>query len=91
MLGILEGMSNSPHEGDQAVILAGPFSGKVGTLVRIGSESVTVMCNVFDRDIPVVISPDDVSRPPFPEAGGDSEPRSPLPSGGPAGTSAGRD
>jgi transcription antitermination factor NusG len=48
MLGILVVMSTSLHEGDQGLILDGPFAGKVGTITRIDSESATVVCEVFD-------------------------------------------
>lgn len=85
--GILVRMSTALHEGDQALILDGPFTGRVGTLVRLSSDSVTVVCNVFDRDTPVVLGPDSVALPPSPGSGGEREPRTPLPSAGPAGAS----
>jgi KOW motif len=82
-------MPTSLHEGDQALILDGPFAGKVGTITHIDSESATVVCDVFDRDTPVNVGLDDVALPPPPGAsGGDREPRFPLPSAGSTGATA---
>lgn len=60
-LEILVAMPTSLHEGDQALILEGPFAGKVGTITRIDSESATVVCDVFDRDTPVHVGLNDVA------------------------------
>lgn len=88
MPGILVGVSTSLHEGDQALILDGPFAGKAGTITRIDSESATVVCDVFDRDTPVNVGLDDVASPPSPGTSDDREPRLPLPSAGSAGATA---
>jgi hypothetical protein len=79
------------HEGDQALILDGPFAGKVGTITRIDSKSATVVCDVFDRDTPVVVGLGDVASPPSPGTSGDREPRSPPPSAGSSGATANLD
>jgi KOW motif len=81
-------MQTSLHEGDQALILDGPFAGKVGTITSIDSESVTVVCDVFDRDTPVNVGLDDVALPPSPGTSGDREPLFPQPSAGSAGATA---
>jgi hypothetical protein len=84
-------MPTSLHEGDQALILDGPFAGKMGTITRIDSESATVVCDVcdvFDRDTRVTVGLGDVASPPSPGTSGDREPRSPLPSAGSAGAMA---
>jgi hypothetical protein len=78
-------------EGDQALILDGPFAGMVGTITRIDSEAATVVCDVFDRDAPVRVGLGDVAPPPSPGTSGDREPRSPLPSGGSSGAVADQD
>ena len=62
-LGILAAMPTSLHEGDQALIIDGPFAGKVGTITRIDSDSATVICDVFDRDTPVEVDLSDLERP----------------------------
>jgi hypothetical protein len=87
-VGILVVVPTSLHEGDQALILDGPFAGKMGMITRIDSESVIVVCDVFDRDTPVNVGLDDVAPPPSPGTSGDREPRSPLPSAGSAGVEA---
>jgi hypothetical protein len=79
------------HEGDQALILDGPFAGKLGIITRIDSESATVVCDVFDRDTPVNVGIGDVASPPSPGTSGDGEPRSPLPSAGSSGAAANLD
>jgi hypothetical protein len=84
-LGILVAMPTSLHEGDQALILLGPFAGKVGTITRIDSESATVVCDVFDRDTPVDVDLGDVEPPSPTGTSGDSEPRRPVPPTGSAG------
>jgi transcription antitermination factor NusG len=58
------------HEGDHAIILNGPFAGKVGTIVSIDPESATVLCNAFDRDTPVTVAVGDVAAPPSPGSSG---------------------
>jgi hypothetical protein len=78
-------MPTSLHEGDQALVLDGPFAGKVGTITSIDSESATVVCDVFDRDTPIHVGLDDVASPPSPGTSGDREPFSPLPSAGSGG------
>jgi hypothetical protein len=70
------------REGDQVLILAGPFAGKVGAITRIDSDSATVVCDVFDRDTPVSVGLGEVTPPPSLGTSGDSEPRSPLPFAG---------
>ena len=87
-LDILVGRPTSHHEGDKALILDGPFAGKVGTITRVDLESATVVCDVFDRDTPVNVGLGDVVSPPSPGTSGDREPRSQLPSAGPAGAMA---
>jgi hypothetical protein len=77
-------MPTSLHEGDQALILVGPFAGKVGTITRIDSESATVVCDVFDRDTRVDVDLGDVEPSPT-GTSGDSEPRRPVPPTGSAG------
>jgi hypothetical protein len=77
-------MPTSLHEGDQALILGGPFAGKVGTITRIDSESATVVCDVFDRDTPVDVDLSDVEPPPPTGTSGDREPRRAVPSTGSA-------
>jgi KOW motif len=89
-LGILVAMPTSLHEGDQALILGGPFAGKVGTITRLDSESATVVCDVFDRDTPVNVGLDDVTSP-SPGTSGDREPHFPLPSAGSPGAVADQD
>lgn len=84
-------MAIALHEGDKALILAGPFAGKVGTITRIDSDSATVVCDVFDRDTPVSIGLGDVAPPPSPGTSGDREPRSPLPFAGSPGAVADQD
>jgi len=78
-------MPTSLHEGDQALIIGGPFAGKAGTITRIDSESATVVCNVFDRDTPIDIDLSDVEPPPPSGTSGDRVPRRPAPSTGSAG------
>ena len=73
------------HEGDQALILDGPFAGKVGTITRIDSDSATVMREVFDRDTPLNVGLVDVASPPSAGTSGDREPRLPMPFTGSAG------
>jgi hypothetical protein len=43
-------MSIPFQKGEMALICRGPFAGKRGTITRIDAGSVTVMCDVFDRD-----------------------------------------
>jgi hypothetical protein len=86
--GILVPMPTALREGDQALILDGPFAGKVGTITRIDSDSATVLCDVFDRDTPINVDLDDVATPPSPGTSGDREPRSPPPSAGSTGGTA---
>jgi hypothetical protein len=53
-------MPTSLHEGNQAIITGGPFTGKVGTVTRIDSDSATVVVDVFDRETPVDVDLGDV-------------------------------
>ena len=62
-LGILAAMPTSFQEGDQALIIGGPFAGKVGTITRIDMDSATVICDVFDRDTPVEVDRSDLEQP----------------------------
>lgn len=62
-LGILAAMPTSFYEGDQALIIGGPFAGKVGTITRIDSDSATVICDVFDRDAPAEVELSDLEQP----------------------------
>jgi transcription antitermination factor NusG len=56
-------MQTSLHEGDHALIINGPFAGKLGTITRIDSDSATVVCDVFDRDTPVEVDLSDLEQP----------------------------
>lgn len=56
-------MPTSLHEGDHSLITNGPFAGKVGTITRIGSDSATVVCDVFGRDTPVEVDLSDLEHP----------------------------
>jgi hypothetical protein len=78
--GIVVAVPSSLHIGDHALILGGPFAGKVGTITRLDSESATVVCDVFDRDTPVEVDRNDIEPPPPPGTSGDPEPRRPTPS-----------
>jgi transcription antitermination factor NusG len=60
---ILAAMPTSLHEGDHALIINGPFAGKLGTITRIDSDSATVVCDVFDRDTPVEVDLSDLEQP----------------------------
>jgi transcription antitermination factor NusG len=60
---ILADMQTSLHEGDHALIINGPFAGKLGTITRIGSDSATVVCDLFDRDTPVEVDLSDLEQP----------------------------
>ena len=60
---ILAAMPTSLHEGDDALIINGPFAGKLGTITRIASDSATVVCDVFDRDTPVEVDLSDLQQP----------------------------
>jgi transcription antitermination factor NusG len=60
---ILAAMPTSLHEGDDALIINGPFAGKLGTITRIDSDSATVVCDVFDRDTPVEVDLSDLQQP----------------------------
>lgn len=62
-LGILAAMPTSLQEGDQALIIGGPFAGKVGTIARLDLDSATVICDVFDRDTPVEVFRSDLEQP----------------------------
>ena len=62
-MGILAAMPTSFQEGDRAVIIGGPFAGKVGTITRIDSVSATIICDVFDRDTPVNVDLGDLEQP----------------------------
>ena len=81
-------MPTSLSEGDQALILDGPFAGKVSTITLIDAESATVACDVFDRHKPVNVRLDDVASPPSAGTSGDREPRLPPPPRGSAGATA---
>jgi transcription antitermination factor NusG len=56
-------MTTSFREGDQVLIIGGPFVGKVGSITRIDSDSATVICNVFDRNTPVEADLKDLEQP----------------------------
>ena len=56
-------MPTSLHEGGHALIINGPFAGKLGTITRIDSDSATVVCDVFDRDTPVEVDLSDLQQP----------------------------
>ena len=56
-------MPTSLQEGDQVLIIGGPFAGKVGTITRIDLDSATVICDVFDRDTPVELVRSDLDQP----------------------------
>jgi hypothetical protein len=78
-------MPTSLHEGDQALILGGPFAGKVGTITRIDSESATVICDVFDRDTPIDVDLSQIEPPPSTGTSGDREPSPAVPPTGSVG------
>ena len=78
-------MPTSLHEGAQALITGGPFTGRVGTITRIDSDSLTVVVDVFERDTPVNVDFGDVKPPPSTGTAGDPEPRLPMPFIGSAG------
>jgi len=59
-------MSIPFQKGEMALICRGPFAGKRGTITRIDAGSVTVMCDVFDRDTAVEVALSDVGPPPAP-------------------------
>jgi hypothetical protein len=78
-------MSIPFQKGEMALICRGPFAGKRGTITRIDAGSVTVMCDVFDRDTAVEVALGDVGPPPAPRTSGHWEQRPPVPPTGSAG------
>jgi transcription antitermination factor NusG len=57
-------MSEPLHKGDQAIILTGPFEGKVGTIAVIDGDVATLTVDVFARDAPVRVPLADLTVPP---------------------------
>ena len=62
-MGILADMTTPFREGDEVLIIGGPFVGKVGSITRIDSDPATVICNVFDRTTPVEVDLKDLEQP----------------------------
>ena len=51
-------------QGDQVLVLDGPFEGKVGTVTRVGPAfDVTVTLEVFGRSTTIQAAPDQLSPP----------------------------
>ena len=48
-------MPDPLHKGDQAIIMSGPFEGKVGTIAAIDEDVASVTVDVFARDTPVQV------------------------------------
>jgi len=48
-------MPDPPHTGDEAIIMSGPFEGKVGTVAAIDGDVASVTVDVFARETPVQV------------------------------------
>jgi transcription antitermination factor NusG len=57
-------MPDPLQKGDKAIIMSGPFEGKVGTIAAIDEDVATLAVDVFDRDTPVQVRLPDLAIPP---------------------------
>jgi transcription antitermination factor NusG len=57
-------MADPPHKGDRAIIMSGPFEGKVGTIAAIEGDLATLAVDVFARATPVQVPVADLADPP---------------------------
>jgi transcription antitermination factor NusG len=48
-------MADPLHKGDSAIIMSGPFEGRVGTIAAIDEGVATLAIEVFARDTPVQV------------------------------------
>ena len=48
-------MADPLHKGDTAIIMSGPFEGRVGTIAAIDEDVATLAIDVFARDTPVQV------------------------------------
>lgn len=56
-------MPDPLHMGDEAVIMSGPFEGKVGTIAAIEGDRATLAVDVFARNTPVRVPLADLAAP----------------------------
>jgi transcription antitermination factor NusG len=57
-------MPDALHKGDKALIMSGPFEGKVGTIAAVEGDVASLSVDVFARDTPVQVALADLAAPP---------------------------